>query len=115
MSNRLDPIFVRAQIDALRVAYPDIADDEDQWLLTLESETDLREFLTLAVRRMRASEGLAAGAAAEVEELAAPAKARQQRFERRSEAMRELMFKLMNQAELRKLELPLATLSIRAG
>ena len=59
MSDRLDPTFVRAQIEALRVAYPDIADDEDQWLLTLESETDLREFLTLAVRRMRAKIGRA--------------------------------------------------------
>ena len=117
MASRLDPTFVRMEIERLRVTHPNIWDDGDEQLLldSLEGETDFHRFLTVVVRRMRASEGLAAGAAAEVEELAAPAKARQQRFERRSEAMRELMFKLMNQAEVRKVELPLATLSIRAG
>jgi len=115
MPDRLDPTFVRAQIESLRISHPGIWDDGDEQLLldSLEGETDFHRFLTAVVRRMRASDGLAAGAAAEVEELVAPSKARQQRFEQRSEAMRTLAFKLMTAAEVRKVELPLATLSIR--
>jgi len=110
-SHRLDPIFVRAQIDALRVAYPEVANDEDQWLLTLESETDLHEFLTVAVKRMCEAEAFAEG----IDDLIRDIKTRQQRFEQRGEAMRGLAFRLMNQAAVRKVELPLATLSIRNG
>jgi hypothetical protein len=117
MPDRLDPTFVRTQIEHLRITHPGIWEDGDEQLLldSLEGETDFHRFLAAVVRRMRASEGLAAGAAAEVEELAAPGKARQQRFEQRSEAMRALAFRLMNHAEVRKVELPLATLTIKAG
>ena len=111
MSNRLDPTFVRAQIDALRAAYPQIADDEDQWLLSLESETDLREFLTVAVKRICEAEAFVEG----IDDLITDIKTRRQRFEQRGEAMRTMAFKLMSAADVRKLELPQATLSIRAG
>jgi len=111
MPDRLDPIFVRAQIDALRAAYPQIADDEDQWLLTLESETDLREFLAVAVKRMCEAEAFVEG----IRDLITDIKARQLRFEQRSDAMRTLAFKVMTTAAVRKVELPQATLSIRAG
>jgi hypothetical protein len=111
MSNRLDPTFVRAQIEALRVSYPDIAGDEDQWLLTLESETDLTEFLTAVVRRMCEAEACAEG----IGDLIREVRERQARFEQRGEALRGMAFKLMNAADVRKVELPQATLSIRAG
>jgi len=111
MNNRLDPTFVRAQIDALRAAYPQVADDEDQWLLSLESETDLREFLTIAVKRICEAEACAEG----IGDLIREVRERQQRFEQRGEAMRAMAFKLMNAADVRKIELAQATLSIRAG
>ena len=111
MSNRLDPIFVHAQIDALRVAYPDIADDEDQWLLTLESETDLHQFLAVAVRRICEAGAFIEG----IDDLIHDLKVRQDRFERRSDAMRGLAFRVMNIAEVRKVELAQATLSLRNG
>jgi hypothetical protein len=107
MPDRLDPAFVRAQIEALRVSHPDIWEDETDRLLALESETTTREYLIAVVRRMLEAEALA-------DELEAT-KARQQRFGRRAEAMRALAHKVMDWAELRKLELPQATLSIRAG
>ena len=115
MPDRLDPIFVRAQIDALRAAYPQIADDEDQWLLTLESETDLREFLAVVVNRIYEADAFAEGAVASLEYLISNSKARKQRFEQRGEAMRALAFKVMSVAAVRKVELPQGTLSIRAG
>jgi Siphovirus Gp157 len=111
MRNTLDPTFVRAQIEALRVSYPQIADDEDRWLLTLESETRLPEFLAVAVNRMQDADAKIEG----IGDLIAELKARCDRFEQRSDAMRGLMFKVMQAAEVRKIELAAATLSIRAG
>ena len=107
MPDRLDPAFVRAQIEALRVSHPDIWEDETDRLLALESETTTREYLIAVVRRMLEAEALA-------DELEAT-KARQQRFGRRAEAMRALAHKVMDWAQIRKVELPAATLSIRAG
>jgi hypothetical protein len=113
MSDRLDPTFVRAQIEALRVSYPGIWDDDDQVLLAdmLEGETGLQEFLARVVRRMLELDAYASG----IINLLVDMKMRQQRFERRSEALRTLAFRLMQQAAVRKVELPAATLSIRAG
>jgi hypothetical protein len=107
----LDPVFVRAQIDALRVAYPQIENEEDQWLLTLESETDVVELLTVAVDRLQDARALINGIGQRISEL----KVRQDRFDQRCEAMRSLAFKVMTWAEVKKLELAEATLSIRAG
>ena len=113
MPDRLDPTFVRAQIEALRVSYPGIWDDDDQQLLAdmLEGETDLHEFLTGVVRRMCEAEALASG----IGNLLVDMRDRQRRFYERHDAMRALAFKLMQQAAVKKVELPQATLSIRAG
>jgi hypothetical protein len=111
MTNTIDPVFVRAQIDVLRVTYPQISDDEDQWLLTLESETDLSELLAIAVDRMQDARALINGIGQRISEL----KVRQDRLEQRCEAMRGLAFKMMTAAEVKKIELAQATLSIRAG
>src|SRR6186997_1324764 len=111
MSDRLDPTFVRAQIEQLRLTHPGIWDDGDEQLLldSLEGETDFHRFLAAVVRRICEAEALADG----IDELFRAIKMRQERFERRSEAMRSLAFKLMQTAAVRKVELPLATLIIK--
>lgn len=109
--NRLDPTFVRAQIEALRRTHPDIWDDEDDRLLALESETELREFLARVVDRMQNAQAMAEG----IDGLFKLWKARLARFEQRIDAMRALAFNLMDQTGVRKIELDAATLSIRAG
>jgi len=113
MSNRLDPIFVFAEIERLRVTYPQIWEDGDEQLLldSLEGETDFHRFLAAVVRRICEAEACAEG----IGDLIREVRERQARFEQRSNAMRALAFKLMTQADVRKLELPQATLSIRAG
>jgi hypothetical protein len=112
MADRLDPAFVRAQIEALRVMHPDVWEDgDDTLLLALESETDLREFLTALVRCMLEADAFAEGTAHLIDDI----KARQQRFVQRSDAMRSIAFRLMQQAAVKKVELPAATLSIRVG
>jgi hypothetical protein len=109
---RLDPTFVRAQIEALRYSHPEIWDGDEMLLADmLEGETNLKEFLDAAVFHMLEEEAFAQS----IGDLITKIKARQQRFERRGEAMRAIAYKLMSHAEVRKVELLQATLSIRAG
>jgi len=110
---RLDPNTVRQQIENLKVSYPEIWDEGDEKLLTdcLEAETDLNEFLRVVVDRMQDSAAMAGGIASRIAEQTI----RQDRFVRREKAMRALAFKLLQAADLPKIELPEATLSIRKG
>jgi hypothetical protein len=114
MPDRLDPTFVRAQIELLRITHPGIWDDGDEQLLAdmLEAETGLFEFLMTLMRRALVDDAaVVRGSDAIVTEF----RERRDRYERRIEAARTLAFKLMQQANVRKIELPIATLSIRAG
>jgi len=113
MSHPLDPTFVRAQIELLRISHPGIWDDGDEILLAdmLEAETDLHGFLARVVDRTDDAEEIIDG----VESKMTERKARKARFEQRYEAMRALAFKLMQQANVKKVELAAATLSVRAG
>lgn len=113
MPDRLDPTFVRAQIELLRHTHPDIWDADDETLLAdmLEAETGLHDFLTVVIARMLDTDAKIDG----IGNLMAALKSRCDRFEQRSDAMRGLMFRLMSWAGVRKVELPAATLSIRAG
>ena len=107
----LNPQFIRQQIENLKVAHPALVEDDQAWQMSLESETDMRELLTSIVRQIDDAKALVIGTKDRLDEL----KSRKDRFEHRIEALRELAFKLMQSAELAKLELPEATLSLRAG
>ena len=113
MADRLDPTFVRSQIELLRYTHPGIWDAGDETLLVdmLEGETGLREFLETGLDHKLKSEELIDGIGIRMDN----AKARRDRFEQRADAVRSLMFKLMMHAGLRRVVLPEATLSIRAG
>ena len=113
MSNRLDPTFVRTQIEQLRLTHPGIWEDGDEQLLAdmLEGSTDFHRFLDAVVGRMSEANAFAEGINLLLDDL----KQRRERFAQRSEAMRALAFKVMTAAEMRKVELAAATLSIRAG
>lgn len=110
---RLDPSVVRQQIENLKITCPDTWEDGDEKLLTdvLAGETDLMEFLMIVEDQRQEATSMAAGIATRIAELGI----RQERYERREKARRDLMFKLMSAADLRKAELPIATLSIRTG
>lgn len=79
--------------------------------MSLQSETDVYHLLTNIVERIDDTKALVVGTKDRFEEL----KARKDRYEHRIEALRELAFKIMQSAELAKVELPIATLSLRAG
>lgn len=107
----LDPRAVRLQVENLKISHPEILEDDEAWLSTLESETDFNEILTTIVRRIEDTKILVIGTKDRFEDL----KARKDRFEHRVETLRTLLFKIMQSAELAKVELPEATLSLRAG
>lgn len=108
---RLDPAVVRQQLEQLKLLYPELVADDDAWGLTLESETDLTALLTMAEESRQEAAAWAAGIATRIAELGI----RQQRYERREQAMRVLIFKFLKAAEVPKIELAIATLSIRKG
>lgn len=106
---RINPEVVRQQIANLKLLHVDLFEDEEAWLLSLESETDINALLTQIVRRIEDCKALVIGTKDRAEELAA----RRKRFEDRIESLRNLAFKMMDAADLAKLELPEVTLSVR--
>lgn len=107
--NALDPSYIRMQIDALRSAYPGIWDDEPLLADMLEAETQLHELLGLLVFKICEAEAMS------FDKLFADLRARQGRYERRIEGLRAMALNLLTYADVRKLELPQATLSVSAG
>lgn len=107
----LDPAIVKHQIDNLLVQCPELADDEILRTDMIEGETDAFEFLRLVERKRQDACAMAGGIAGNIAEL----ELRQARFERREQAMRDLHKKIMEAANLKKVELPEATLSLRNG
>lgn len=108
---RLDPHIIRMQIQNLKVLHPELMEDDEAWELSLESETDIDDLLTKIVRRIEDTKALVIGTKDRFEEL----KTRKERFETRIEGLRTLLFKMMEAADLKKRELPEATLSMRNG
>lgn len=105
----INPEIVKRQIENLKVLHVDLFEDEEAWLLALESETDMDALLTSIVRRIEDSKALVLGTKDRAEELAA----RRRRFEDRIESLRTLAFKIMEAADIAKIELPEVTLSVR--
>lgn len=99
------------EITALLLAHPELDEDEVLRADSIEGQTGAFEFLSKIVRLIGATQAIASGTADYIGEL----HERKARLERREMALRSLIFKVMNTAELKKAELPEATLSIRAG
>jgi hypothetical protein len=107
----LNPLVVRQQIDNLKISHPELLEDDEAWLASLESETKFEELVTQLVRRIDDSKALAEGTSGRLTEL----QERKARLLRRMESLRDLLFKLMESAELARLELPEATITVRKG
>lgn len=111
ISRRIDPAILEQQIKALLEIYPELAEDELFRSDMIEGSTDLVEFLRELEHKRQEAVTMTEAIGETVERL----RQRQQRFHRRDEAIRGLMFKMLQVAHLRKMELPEATLSIRLG
>jgi Siphovirus Gp157 len=107
----LNAKYVQDEITALLLAHPELEEDEVLRADSIEGQTEAFEFLSRVVRKISGAKVMAKATADYAEEL----KGRKERLERREHALRSLVMKIMNAANLRKCELPEATLSIRNG
>jgi hypothetical protein len=107
----LDAKYVQDEITTLLLAHPELAEDEVLRADSIEGETGTFEFLSGIVRKVGATNAMALGTSDYIEELSR----RKARLERRADALRGLIVKIMDSASIRKAELPEATLSIRSG
>lgn len=107
----LDLKYVQDEITSLLIAHPEMDEDEVLRADSIEGETKAFEFLSRIVRLIGATQALAGGTADYIGEL----QERKARLERREHALRGLIFKVMNTAEIKKAELPEATISVRTG
>ncbi len=100
---------IKQQIHNLILQNPELAEDDVLRADMIEGSSDLHEVLALLLDRMRESEALAEAITARIKSM----QERRARIEGREVSLRALMFSLMEAADLRKVELPEATLSFR--
>jgi hypothetical protein len=102
---------LRHSIEAIIRDCPDLNEDEQLLRDTLEGATDMFSTLTTLVDAAAAAEAYADAITTRLDKL----RARRERFLLRDEALRELMLKVLQSANLKKIALPDATLYQTAG
>lgn len=111
MNRMLTAKSVQDEITALLLQFPELDEDEILRSDMIEGETQAFAFLSQIVRKIGSNKAMIEGTNAYVGEL----QERVARLDRRDHALRVLIQKIMNAADIRKAELPEATVSIRAG
>lgn len=107
----LNLAIVIHEINNLLLLHPELRDDEIFRADMIEAETSAIDLLRQIELCRREAAALASGIAGTITEM----EQRQARFERREQAMRGLAFRILQAANLKKIELPESTLSIRNG
>jgi hypothetical protein len=108
---RFDPAVIKQQVSNLLTAWPELVEDEILRADMIEGSTDFVEFVRAVERRRQEANTLTEAISMQVDAL----EARRTRFGRREQALRELMFQMLQLAHLKKLEMPEATVSVRVG
>ena len=101
---------LKNRIRALLAEYPELVDDEDVRLDTLEGETEIKDVLAIILEDIKEASSMQDAIALRIKDL----KSRAERFVMREQGWRKLAQDLMQTANLRKVQLTEATLSIRA-
>jgi hypothetical protein len=101
---------LRLDIEALIREYPDLAEDEMLRADMLDGETDMRNVLSALFNAVDDNRSMIEAIKYRQQQL----KERQARMARRVDFLRSLMLKVLQSANLRKVELAEATLSQRA-
>ena len=103
-----DVANLEAEFASLLLSFPELADDETLRADVLEGETNFHAVLTRIVNSERDADSLAKAVAGRISDL----QARKSRAERRKDAMRGLMFRLLKAAGVPRVTLAEATISI---
>ena len=108
----LDAQYVAQQIERLMETYADVLEDDDALRHDMISgSTEIDQVVSRALDHMAEAEMVIAG----IKDRASHLKAREARFQRRSDAMRSLILQLMTKANIRSLPLPEATITRSEG
>src|SRR5262245_41344162 len=105
----LDLKRVQDEITQLMRAYPQLADDEVLREDMFEGSSSLDEFIRELLRKIGSVENLRDSLSLYIEQL----QGRKVRMQHSVEALRALIFKIMQHADLKTRALPEATISIR--
>lgn len=100
---------VREVVAYLRAHHPDLEDDDRAWIDTIEGLSDLKEVAAKLIERSLECKSMTTG----IKERADALAARKKRLEDQEESLRGAALILLQEAGLKKLELPEATLSVR--
>ena len=103
-----DVTVLEREFADLLAAYPELAEDDTLRADTIEGETDYHAVLARIVAVERDADSMAKAITERARDLAG----RKARHERKKEAMRVLLFRLLKAAGLPKVTLPEATVSI---
>ncbi len=107
----IDVNATRAHVQNLLSLHPEMAADETLRMDMIEGETDAFKLLALILDNIRDSQTMKAA----IDERAKELDRRSLRYEAREDFMRKLALRIMETADLRKVQLPEATLSVRAA
>lgn len=110
MNLHMDAAFLRAEISRLIDANPELAEDEMLREDMLAGETEIEAIIARALDERREAETLAAAVKEREDALAS----RRARFEKKAAAMRSLIKSIMQAADLPKITLPEATISLQS-
>ena len=109
MANKFDIDQLRLQIEAIVREMPELQEDEQLRADMLDGLTEMPEVLEALFRVAAHSKMMVDALDGRIVELAD----RQSRFKQRIKTLRDLMLQVMQSADLKKVELPEATLSQR--
>ena len=112
----MKPLYIQSReleqhINLLMREHPELADDEELRLDTLEGETSLDDVLALVAEKSIEAKSMASAIKLRMDSLSE----RRSRFQRQDDFYRSLILRIMQAAELQKLPLPEATLSVTKG
>lgn len=96
---------VKAQIQRLLADCPELREDDEALVLSLESETDATELCARLVRKIKENEAHRNGVTGYIAEL----RGRQEMFDRRDIGLRAILLSIMDAAGAKSLPLPIAT------
>ena len=108
MTNKYDIDMLKRTIELLLERYPELKEDEELKADMLEGATDFRETMERLLRRVQDNIYLSKAC----QDAERDINERRKRFDKRIEFGRELMKRLLEAADVRKMEFPTATVSL---